>query len=284
MARYLSKILFTITWAVLAAACAAENEPPLPERLPLVIEGWIENGQHPVVIVTRAVNLTQNIESFDQFVERWCRVTIDDGNRKEVLTGRVNNAYVPSFIFTTTKITGQAGRTYRLTVETETDTATASATIGRSVRIDSLKVTPCADSDTLFQIHAFPRVDKSPDAYYKFFTKVNNEEQRYYSSFLGTFEGACYDSTTGFNVARGIHQTYDGENKFTPYFTLGDTVSIKLCTLEKPVFDFWNAYENSVSLSGNVFLNVSQSCPSNISGAKGYWAAYATTQAFKIIR
>lgn len=283
--KNLTIILLLVTLVGLSTSCESSNEPKLPSRLPLVIEGWIEDGEHPVVIVTRAVDLTQNIESFDKFVEKWCRVTIvDNDNPAVVLTGRLNDAYVPSFVFTSAKITGRLGHTYTLKVETETDTATATATIRNNARIDSLKIVKCAGSDTLYQIRAFPRINRNDNGYYKFFTKVNNEEKRYYSSFLGTFEGITYDSIQGFNVGRGIHQTYAGEEKFTPFYKIGDTVSVKLCTLEKPVFDFWNAYENSVSLSGNVFLNVSQSCPSNIAGAKGYWAAYGKTVAFAIVK
>lgn len=269
---------------LLLSGCESGTEPAMPSELPLVVEGWIEDGRRPVVIVTRAADLTDDIDSFDRYVEKWCRVTVDDGSTKEVLTGRVNHDYVPSFVFTSSKMKGSAGRTYALTVETETTTARAVATMPESPHIDSLRITPCSQSDTLYQIHAFANIDRSTGCYYKFFARVHNEESRFYSSFLGTLEGAAYDPAEGFGVSRGIHNTYSGSEKFTPYYAAGDTVSVKLCTLEKDVFDFWNAYENLVSLGGNVFFRVSQSCPSNIDGARGYWAAYGVSEAFAIVR
>jgi len=272
MIRYILTALFATT---LLAGCSGEESAPATE-LPIVIEGWIEDGETAMVIVTRAVDLTSDVGSFDQYVEKWCRVTVDDGSRREILTGRLNSAYVPSFVYTGSHIRGKVGVTYRLTVETETDTYEAETTIPAAVRIDSVRVT--VTDGGLRQVHAFPHIDPADQQhrYYKFFSRVN-DESRYYSSFLGTFEGAVYDPSTGYPVNRGIHDTFTGTDKFTPLYTSGDTLRIKLCAMDEPAFRFWNAYENAVSLGGNMFFNVSQGCPSNIPGAKGYWAGYGTS-------
>lgn len=245
-----------------------------------------------MVIVTRAVDLTKDIESFDEYVQKWCRVSIStNGGRPEILTGRINRDYTPSFVFTSKRITGERGSTYTLKVETETDTITAETTIPtESTRIDSLKVERSATCDTLYQIHAFAStIRPHPDAHYKFFTRVMNKETRFYSSFLGTFEGAAYNPTTGFPVAKGIHDTFGG--KFTPQYSAGDTVMIKLSVLTPDGFDFWNAYENSVSLGGNVFFPSSQGCPTNLRvlhesspQPRGYWLGYSSAWAVGIVR
>ena len=272
MRRY---ILSIIVAATILAGCAGDDPVPATE-LPVVIEGWIEDGEVPMVIVTRAVDLTTDVGSFDQYVEKWCRVTVDDGTRREILTGRLNSAYVPSFVYTGSRIRGKVGGSYRLTVETETATYEAETTIPAPVRIDSVRVSVTGDG--LRQVHAFPHIDPAEqhDRYYKFFSRINGES-RYYSSFLGTFEGSVYDPVTGYPVNRGIHDTFTGTDKFTPLYTSGDTLRIKLCTMDEPAFRFWSAYENAVSLGGNMFFNVSQGCPSNIPGAKGYWAGYGTS-------
>lgn len=280
------KLIFILSLFVASALCSCDNtEPVNPDvQLPIVVEGWIEDGENPVVIVTRAIDLTADLDSLTLDVQKWCRVTVSDGTHSEILTGRLNDKYIPSFIYTTTNMRGETGHTYTLKIETEKETVTAASTILSPVRIDSLKITRSPGCDTLFQIHAFAQFNREDGSYYKFFTKVNSSEKRYYSSFLGTFEGRYYNPDTGYSVSKGIHMTGDGEVKFTPYYSMGDTVAVKLCTIDSGAFDFWNSYENAVSMSGNLIFSFTGGCPTNLTGgAKGYWNAYGASVARIII-
>lgn len=250
---------------------------------PLVVEGWIEDGDHPYVIVTRVVDLSCDVDSFNDYVEKWCRVSVDDGSGPKLLSARHDTRYMPPWVFTSSRITGRPGATYTLKVETENATVTAVTTIPLLTRIDSVSISRSADIDSLFHIRAYPAVRSGETGYYKFFTRVRNAEPRYYSSFRGTFRGDTYDPEKGVEVHRGIHQTF--EDRFTPYFRQGDTVLIKLCTMEREGFDFWEAYENAVSLGSNALFPVLKGCPSNLSdGAKGYWLGYGTSFRTVIIR
>ena len=279
------KLLYISLCVFSVAGCSDDPRPVLPAVMPLVVEGWIEEGERPVVIVTRAIDLTKPMDSIENYVEKWCRVSIDDGDSKYYLTARVNHDYIPSFVYTSSKIRGRRGVDYTLTIETDDDTLRAVTSILPSVKIDSVRVSKTANSDTLYQINVFPRISPDTDeGYYKFFSRVVNKESRYYSSFLGIFEGRVYDPVTGFSVSKGIHNTFEGEHSFSPYYVAGDTVDIKLCTLLREQFDFWTAYENSVSLSGNVFFNLVHDCPSNIPGALGYWFGYGAFQRRVIVR
>lgn len=256
--------------------CEDEPRPDLTSHLPMVIEGWIEEGEAPVVIVTHCMNLTDTIASLDQYVEKWARVSIDDGQKKYYLNGRINNDYLPSFVYTTSRLKGKRGLNYTLKVETETDTLEATTTILPITRIDSVKVSRTVNNDTLYQINAFARIDPVADAdsYYKFFSQVVNRQRRFYSSFLGTFKGLAYDPEAGYSVSKGIHNTFEGDEKFSPYYQPGDTVYVKLCTLSQEEYLYWRAYESSVSLSSNAFFNVARDCPTIIDGALGYWFGY----------
>lgn len=287
------KHLLYIIIAALLLSCADEGHEPLPAVLPIVVEGWIEDGANPMVIVTRAIDLTADSLDLSESVEKWCRVTVSDSKgHSEILTARNNSAYVPSLVFTGRRIKGAVGETYTLLIETDNDAYSATAVIPEPVSIDSLRISRAESSDTLYQIHAFVNIDRSAVGHYKFFTQVRNREKRYYSSFLGTFQSSFYNPATGFSVSRGVHTDFKGflENpdwekpNFTPNYCLGDTVSIKLCSIQPEIYDFWRAYENSVSLSGNLLFNISQSCPSNIPGAKGYWAGYGATIRTVVVR
>ena len=288
--RILPRALVCLLTVTGVCACADEAKEPLPEKMPIVVEGWIEDGGHPMVIVTRAVILRGDSIDFNESVEKWCRVTVSDGNRDVILTARKNDDYMPSYVFTSTRITGKVGLTYTLTIETEDESYSATTTIPAPVTIDSLRVSRSVMNDTLYQVHAFAPIAAERGRYYKFFTWVRNREKRYYSAFLGTFEGVDYNPVTGYGVSRGNHTDFrnvleDGKKEpFTPNYYKGDTVYVKLCTLEPEAYEFWRAYENSVSLSNNLFFNVTNGCPSNIAGAKGYWAGYGSSIRTAIVR
>lgn len=277
-------LLFIFFVILLFAGCDDEPRPSRPGRMPLVVEGWIEEGERPVVIITRAIDLTRPMDSLENYVEKWCRVSIDDGEQRYFLTARINHDYIPSFIYTTNRLRGRRGIDYKLVIETEDDTLTAITSIQPSVRIDSVKVARTANSDTLYQINVFAGGIVDGSGYYKFFSRVVNKERRYYSSFLGTFESSVYDAEVGYSVSKGIHNTFEGDQKFSPFYCKGDTVDVKLCRLSEEQFRFWTVYENSVSLSGNAFFNVAHDCPSNISGALGYWFGYGAFSRRVVIR
>lgn len=265
---------------ILFASCE-QSDPELisQNQLPLVVEGWIEEGAAPVVMVTHAVDLNTDTASFDGFVEKWCRVSVEDieNGQKQLLTGRINDSYTPSFIFTHTRMRGQTGHTYRLTVETEDTTAVALSTLMPAPAIDSLKALKAEGSDSLYSIQAYAS-GIEPDRDYKFFVRLIDRENRYYPTFLGTFHGTEYNTGNGWNLTKGTRALYsDDDLTFSHYFSSGDRVLVKLCTIDSPVYDFWHSYDNNVSLSSNLFFTFTENCIGNLDGALGYWAAYGTS-------
>ena len=123
-------ILYILYILSLLSLSACENQDPSmsDQSMPIVVEGWIENGVSPVVMVTHAVNLTADSVSFDNFVEKWCRVSVYDGDTRYLLTGTVNKDYTPSFIFTSSSLKGKTGHAYRLLIEFEARTIQSTST------------------------------------------------------------------------------------------------------------------------------------------------------------
>lgn len=274
---HFTPLLLPIILLALTACNDSTDEPMQISAMPIVVEGWIEDGQAPIVIVTHAVDLTSDAASFDGFVEKWGRVSIFDGDTRYILTGRLNSDYTPSFIFTSSKLKGTPGHTYRLLIETEDTTVEATSTMPQLPEISRVETVPVEGNDTLFSITAhIGNID--PDGYYKFFTRTQELESRYYGTFLGTLAAADYDDETGWNITRGIHSLYNSDDDFNHYFTAGQHVMLKLCAMQRDAYEFWHAYDNSTSLSQNLFFSFAGNCPSNISGGLGYWAAYATAR------
>ena len=250
------------------AGCTGPADEPAVSDMPLVVEGWIEDGEAPVVMVTHAIDLTQDAPSFDDFVEKWGRVTIYDNDRPYILTGRINSGYTPSLIFTSTRLKGKVGHTYRLTIETESDFAEATVTMQPAPAITSVETIAGGDGYAL-------RADVAPsDGVVQFQTRTIGREGRFYPAFCATLPRRDIPDG-GFTVTRGIHAAYDSEqaDRFTHFFAPGETVMLRVCRIPDELLPFWTAYDQAVSLGGNLFLSMPQNCPGNMQGALGYFSA-----------
>lgn len=264
---------------------SCENDGPADAGdSPLVIEGWIEDGAAPVVMVTHAVDLLAGVDDFDGCVEKWARVSVDDGDGPVLLNAKIDHNYFPPLIYTSSRIKGVAGKTYVLKVETEDKTVTAVTEIPKATRLKKFITTRCEGTDSLYSLSALVNVDPEQEGYYKFLVKVNSGETRYYSSFLGTFMASDYDPEEGWQVQRGIHDTAAG-NTFTPHYHVGDTVAVKFCTMERQGYDYWTAYENVVSFGNNLLFPAHKECRGNISeGGRGYWLGYGVSYGRIVIK
>lgn len=275
--RYFQIVCFLFT--VLSLHSCTDSEPePIVDKMPLVVEGWIEEGEVPVVMVTHAVDLTSDAPSFDDFVEKWGRVTIYDGDQPYILTGRIKNGYTPSLIFTSSRLKGKSGHTYRLTIETESDFAEATVIMEPAPTIAN--VVPVEEGDG----YAL-RVNLSDsEGVVQFQTRVMGEEGRFYPAFCATLPAADIPHE-GFTVTRGIHASYDDEQaeNFSQFFSPGQTIIVKVCRIPGELLPFWTAYDQAVSLGGNIFLSMPQNCRGNITGGLGYFSANGiSTVAVKI--
>lgn len=256
---------------MLLAACNDGADAPVApedEHMPLVIEAWIEQGETPVVMVTHAIDLTQDTPSFDDFVEKWGRITIYDNDRPYILTGRLKQGYMPSLVFTSARLKGTVGHTYRLVVETETDYAEATVVMEAAPQITAVEAVEEPEGYSL-------KVDVDrTDCVVQFRTRIVGEEERFYPAFYSTLPVSDI-STGGFTVTRGLHAAYDEEqaDSFSHFFQPGQTVIVRVWSVPDELLPFWRAYDQAVSTNGNLFLSMPQNCRGNITGALGYFSA-----------
>ena len=65
----MKRIIYILCALALVASLwgCADDEPELRDdaEMPIVVEGWIENGAYPMVIITRAIDLTKPMDSLD---------------------------------------------------------------------------------------------------------------------------------------------------------------------------------------------------------------------------
>ena len=250
----------------------------------LIVEGWIEGGGFPVVMLSRSLPVSrdyQRIDSLSDYIVRWAKVTISDGNDTVVLTGKYDNGYFPPYVYTTSRMRGEVGKTYYLTAEYRNMCATAKTTIPAIPDNCSFRVAPCTDSDTLFQIKATFRDNPSEKNYYQFFVRVGTDRKQYQASYLGSIDDEILKEETDMTVYRS-HQITD--KFYTPYFYYNDTVSVKFSQVDETSFRIWDSYIKMQSLSSNMFLSTFSDIESNITGGYGYWCGYGSIVDHIVIR
>lgn len=260
-------------------AYACNDEPylnvPLPEDM-IVVDGWIENGQFAKVLLTRNSPYFASIDSASvrSLVLTWAKVTVSDGINTEILTLRKDEDYFPPYIFEGNEIIGVTGRTYSIKAEYGGKTVTATTTIPEIVPLDTAFFYLESGSDSLGSIYM--EFTDPPDVknYYRILTKRNGEDTRYYSSMVMCMDDMYFSGQKfSFSVRRGPESfisSYGNE-----YFRMGDTVSIKFCTIDNAHFDFWNSFQDETFNASNPFASSLSTIRSNIEGdGLGIWGGY----------
>lgn len=255
-------------------ACKGDIEPDKTENI--VVEGWIEDGGFPVVMLTTTVSLSDEYEGEEELKKHlinWAKVTVSDGTQEVILTGMYDTLYFPPYIYTTGAMRGKTGHTYRLKVEYENYVATATTTILPNVKLDSVTVAPCSESDTLYQLTA--HFADNPDTRDYYLLLLNNGMD--YSQPLISYMGYMDDAVAASNhISIPVYkeQKLMTNEHYTPYFSKSDTVVVKLAHVNAETFDYWKDIQGSVSFSTSMFMPVSTNVQSNLSGGIGYWQGY----------
>lgn len=276
----MKKILLLILLIIFALSCSTDD---IIEAEPqLVVEGWIDAGGYPVVILTTTVPIKRGYQSFDSLNDclvKYARVTVSDGENEVILTGRADSDYYPPYIYTTSQMKGVAGNRYSLLVEYGDFVAGAETTIPEPVELDSLVITPVDDNEK-YSITAHFTDDASEKNYYKFFAFASNDlptgSVPYSSSYMGLVDDNGATSNIRVPVYRG--RSLEHWEDYDPYFAYNENVKIKFAHIDSVSYDFWKDYEEMLSLSRNPFFSLKENIHSNIKGGLGYWCGYGSAE------
>jgi hypothetical protein len=270
--RPLRQFLPTALAALVCLSCSSYEQTEGAEGI--VVEGWIDSGRFPIVKVTRTVALNSkgmSSDSLDNYVEKWARVTVSDGERMVVLTGKPARQYYPPYIYTTGQMRGEVGKTYKLTVETpDGSRAEAETTIPEPVTIDSFSVERAAGSDTLCQLYGYTPCRQRC----KVFTQVAGTDSEYLSAYHGLFDRDMIGSDGRISISRGRTNLV---KDFSPFFSCGDTVLVKFSAIDSTAYRYWRDFEDMIVLSRNPLFPVTKNLHTNMKGALGYWFGYGST-------
>lgn len=270
------KKYFHIILLLVLAACSKTEEVGKSQ---LVVEGWIENGGHPVVMVSESIGIATGREmgaaSILDHIAKWAKVSVSDGTKTEILTGIPDSDYFPPYIFTSSAITGEVGKTYTLKVEYKDYNIEASTVIPEPVPIDKIYVQSVTDTTAAVRVGFTDPPQKGH--YYKIFTKTEGKDAHYHPSAMTNISDESLDGYTEVFIysTQRLMDSIDWPN-----IHVGDVLWIKLCSIDKKAFDYWDNFE--IMLASNAFSMYFESdLESNLDGALGYWAGYGVDKEVK---
>ncbi len=272
-------------------SCEKEVYIDLPEpEVRLVVEGWIEQDKYPVVAITRNSPYFSKVDSttlMNLFILD-AQVYVSDGEQTEKLELDYSNLLKgiwPFICYKGSSLKGEIGKTYNLTIYAEGDTITGVTTLPHQVNFDSLWWKPDNETkpnnDTLGYIWATFTDNPALDEYFKIFTMRRNRDKDFVPLFGSVHCDLFFQGKTfTFSMYRGIPALSDSEaikeDKELFYFKRGDTVDVKLTSIDKAHYEFWRTIEQELYTGGNPFV-YPVVIRHNVKGALGVWGGYTAT-------
>jgi len=279
--------LYLFGAAFFLAGCEKSVSFKLDEVTPkLVVEASIENGQAPVVYLSKSLNyfskIDQNILA-GSFVHN-AEVYVSNG----VLTHKLKEYSVPigggyNFYYYTndpaspaTAFTGQLNKQYSLRILSEGKEYTATTSIPNTTRrIDSLFWKPAPAGNPPQKVAVMVRAYDQPGFgdYVRYFTKRNSEP--FYPGLTSVYDDQVIDgSSYEVQVERGVDRNADRPEGYS-FFDKGDTVTLKVANIDKATYDFWRTMEYTYASVGNPFSSPTKVISNINGGALGYFGGYA---------
>lgn len=307
----MKKTIYLLSIISLLFSCTKEVEIEIPGyKEQLVIDGSIETGQPPIVLLTKSSDVyspTDLSTFFNSFVSgaqisvsngtttfdliEICSDNIPPGSEalvSELLGVSIDdlaNFHICGYTSFDPSIFGEIGKTYTLSVIFEGQTYTAETKIEQPNPLTNVFWKPDGDLTT----HGFSWATLADppnqfDAYKWEVKRINLDidgnpmDANFDEPFGPVFDDEFFDGMTfdffydnPFGYEAGILDDYAG------LYELGDTIVIKFSKIDENVYEFLEKKYIQLSTAGNPFATPTN-IPNNISGdALGIWAGYSPT-------
>lgn len=252
----------------------------------LVVEATIENGQAPLVYLSRSIDYFSSV-SYDILANSsvsGAEVYVSNGTQ----THKLKEFSIPTpaggniYYYTNdpanpgTAITGQLNTTYTLRIISSGNEYTATTKIpGITRQIDSLywKPAPAGNPSDKVVVMIKATDPAGYGDYIRYFTRQNSEP--FYPGLNSVYDDQIIDGTTyELQVERGVPRTGSVPENYS-FFNRGDTVTLKLANIDKATYDFWRTMEFTYANVGNPFSSPTKVISNIQGGALGYFGGYA---------
>lgn len=266
------RLLQVCTAALLSGCTSPDTVEPR-----LVVEGWIENGRNPVVILTVPYHPGEGGARPEDLIAHPARVMLSDGESEWQLYGRVDHRYFPPYVYTNPLVYGEPGRAYHLTVSYGNLRASADTEILPPVPEPDLEVRVSDNDPARRSIVLTMEASKDATEYFTVFVKSLETETRSLPAFMGTFSTHPGDGAVSLPVMRA--KNHVDTVPYVPEFFPGERVEVKLCRITKASYDFWLDYQNAISFGGSNLVSSSYLMRGNVEGGLGCFYGYGASTA-----
>ncbi len=285
MKKTLLNILLVAT--LFLSSCEKGVQFKLDDVTPkLVVEATIENGQPPIVYLSKSQayfsQLDLNILA-GSFV-RNAEVYVSNGtvtHKLKEYTVPVGGGYYFYYYSNdpsspATAFIGQLNKQYSLRIVSEGKEYTATTNIPDTTRrIDSLFWKPAPPGNEPGKVAVMVRAYDRPGFgdYVRYFTRRNSEP--FYPGLNSVYDDQVIDgSSYEIQVERGVDRNETHPEGYS-FFDKGDTVTLKVCNIDKATFDFWRTMEYTYVTVGNPFSSPTKVISNINGGGLGYFGGYA---------
>lgn len=246
---------------VLISSCEKEIKVKLPDyKEKLVVEASIETGMPAIVFLSVTAPYFGNVSLSDptQFFVKGAFVTVTDGFQIDTL-----KEIDPSkgYFYIGTKVFGQVGQTYHLTINVNGNNYNGITTILNPIPLDSIYFKE--ESDSLGFMWGHLTEPAGSGNCYRWFAKRYERDLFYAAPMNSAFDDKFIDGKS-FDFAyerpaQPNQQQINNDDVERGYYRVGDTVVVKFCTIGRNELEFWQSYYSNKMSNGNPF-----SAPTNI--------------------
>lgn len=297
----LPKVGVWLSALALVVGCEVPIDVELPDQEPLlVVEGRIEAGAPPVVLLSRSQNYFAPVDAglLGSLYEGGGEVRIEvEGETvalDEICAGDLGpeELMVASALlglpvevlmlsnlcaYTSLGMVGEVGKTYALEVVLDGDSAHAVTRLNPPVPLDSLWFELPGTSDSLGILHGlFTDPDSLGNAYRWSAQRLEQDPGLLYPP-LSTLDDAFFNGLsfefTAFRPITDEDFAEDADPDAIGFYRVGDEVAVRWDHIDRGVYEAITSMEEQLQSQGSPFANPAD-LVGNVEGALGFWAGY----------
>ncbi len=268
-----------IIWIVLLSICLIGCEPENIDHTKIVVEGWIDADRHPIVMLHTSYSLdassdpdTTLLGILEEHMVLFGKVVLFDGEDSVILTGRVDTNYLPPYIYTTTKIRGEVGKTYRLRATYKGFSAQSETVIPEKTALDSIRTYVNSQKVNVVGYANHLEIGEP----YIIMARTTKDKQ-YKICPMGAFRATREQMKITIN--NPIKFSDEGMMLQT-LFPQTDSIdiAIKFAKVGELEYQFWDSYVAQNMTQGMFFMETHGNILSNIQGGNGYWCGMGASE------